>query len=117
MAREAHLEVDAGAYAILCLVHNAATATVTGLRDRLGVGKATVSRQVSTLEALGLVQRRAGEDDHRIVRLGLTPEGARRLSDARDRRDEQFRELLGQWPVQDLTSFADLLARCNELER
>lgn len=116
VAQEVHPDVDASGYAILHLVHSGQTSTVTGLAELLGVGKPTVSRQVTALEALGLLQRESAADDRRVVRLSLTDDGAARLTVVRRRRDAELRGLLSDWPVEDLSAFAGLLARFNELQ-
>jgi DNA-binding MarR family transcriptional regulator len=116
LARDIHPEVDAGAYAILHLVHSGQATTLTGLADQLGVGKPTLSRQISALEDLGFLERVTTPQDRRVAALALTAEGTRRMGDIRDARDERFRALLHEWPVEDLATFARLLGRFNALE-
>jgi len=115
LAREVHPGLEAGAYVLLHLIDSGTAVTVTGLADRLSVGKPTVSRQVSALVRLGLLVRQPAADDGRAVTLGLTAEGTARLGLARDRRQEQFRSMLGQWDRADVAALAGLLERFNEL--
>ncbi len=52
------------------------------LRKGLGVARSTVSRMVSSLQAIGLVERLPPLDDMRQVDVRLTTEGRRRVSRA-----------------------------------
>lgn len=114
-AREVHPGLDVSAYGLLFLIDTGEATTVTALSGRLGVGKPTVSRQVSALEKLGLVSRSGSEDDRRAVRLALTAEGGTRLGQARARRQEGFRTMLAQWDPADVAALGDLLHRFNQL--
>ena len=55
-------------------------ATVTELAGRMRLAQHTVTELASRAEAAGLVAREGSEDDGRVVRLRLTPEGERRLA-------------------------------------
>lgn len=114
VAREVHPGLEASAYGILHLVDTGTATTVTQLAERLGVGKPTVSRQVTALEALGLVERVA--DGSRTVQLQLTGDGRARFRSARRRRQQRFRRLLGSWPADDVAALGDLLTRFNDLD-
>lgn len=113
VAREVHPDLEAAAYGILHLVSSPDTTTVTDLATRLGIGKPTVSRQVSALERVGLLERRPSDVDRRSIELVLTPEGERRLGEARSHRQEQLRRLLDSWDVEDVAELARLLAKFN----
>jgi len=55
-------------------------ATVTELAGRLRLAQHTVTELADRAEAAGLVAREGSDDDGRVVRLRLTPEGERRLA-------------------------------------
>ena len=82
---------------------------------RLGLDKSTVSRQVSTLVALGLVTREADPADGRAQVLNTSPEGAARLSRIRDARRARWEADLADWPTEDVATLGELLARLNRL--
>ena len=113
VAREVHPDLEAAAYGILHLVGTTEAATVTEIAGRLGVGKPTVSRQVSALERVGLLERRPSSTDRRAVELALTEEGTRRLHAARSSRQQQLRQLLDTWDVPDVEELARLLGKFN----
>ena len=54
----------------------------SALRQELGVGRATISRMLGSLEDLGLVYRRVADDDRRQRIVRLTPEGLSSIGDA-----------------------------------
>lgn len=54
------------------------------LAEAFLVRRPTVSKMISTLEARGWVLRRRAEEDRRVVRVGLTPEGRAVIGRARE---------------------------------
>jgi DNA-binding MarR family transcriptional regulator len=54
------------------------------LREMLGVCRATISRMLRSLEALGLVERRRCDTDRRQLHVTLTPAGLDCLREATD---------------------------------
>lgn len=65
MAREVHPELEAAAYGLLVRLESAGRQRATDLAAYFGVGKATMSRQLRALEALGLVAREPDPADGR----------------------------------------------------
>lgn len=59
---------------------------------RMGITQATTTVLVQKLEALGMVQRRKGEEDRRQVWLSLTPGGHKALAIAPDGVHAQFHQ-------------------------
>ena len=79
LSRAVHPELDSGAYGLLSYLRDHGPARPSDLAGFVGVGKATISRQVKVLEDLGLIERRPDPADRRAHRLALTAEGTRRL--------------------------------------
>lgn len=77
------------------------------------IGKATVGRQLSALEDLGLIDRQPDPEDGRAQLLALTALGKQRLDATRATRRAALRERLSSWPESDLASLAELLRRFN----
>jgi DNA-binding MarR family transcriptional regulator len=71
----------------------------------------TVSRQVAALVRAGLLERRADPEDGRASILALTPKADDLVAAHEQRRAEHFAALLAGWSGDDLTRFAELLAR------
>lgn len=114
MSRLVHPRLEGVAYSMLAHIDEAGQVRMTDVGAHFGVGKATVSRQIRTLEDLGLVTRESDPLDGRVSLLSLTEEGARRYRRAHGARLVAFREMLGTWDPSDVTQFAVLLARFNE---
>jgi len=62
----------------------------------------TMTRIVASLEAQGLVRRRALTADARAVQIEATPRGTRVMQDGRRRRVERLTRALGQLPASEL---------------
>jgi DNA-binding MarR family transcriptional regulator len=80
LAAELHPDLDGAAYGLLALLQDAGPLRASDLVVRLGLDKSTVSRQISALVGLGLVDRAADPDDGRAQVLSPSAEGSARLS-------------------------------------
>ncbi len=83
----------------------------TDLAESFGVHKSTISRGLSQLEAIGLVQRTIDLKDRRSRRVHLTPDGRRRLTAVRQSRWDHFEEVVRTWDEADTATLATLLNR------
>ncbi|SDY46603.1 transcriptional regulator, MarR family [Geodermatophilus africanus] len=115
LSRELHPDLDGAAYGLLALLQDTGPLRASDLVARLGLDKSTVSRQVSTLVALGLVTREADPADGRAQVLRTSPEGAARLSRIRDARRARWEADLADWPAEDVDTLGELLARLNRI--
>ena len=115
LARELHPDLDGAAYGLLALLADAGPLRASDLVARLGLDKSTVSRQVSSLVALGLVDREADPADGRAQVLTPSPEGSARLAKIREARRARWEADLGGWPAEDVATLGELLARLNRL--
>jgi DNA-binding MarR family transcriptional regulator len=115
LSRELHPDLDGAAYGLLALLQDTGPLRASDLVARLGLDKSTVSRQVSTLVALGLVTREADPADGRAQVLSTSPEGAARLSRIREARRARWAADLADWPAEDVDTLGELLARLNRI--
>ncbi|MGY2129696.1 MarR family winged helix-turn-helix transcriptional regulator [Blastococcus sp. SYSU DS0617] len=115
LAGQLHPDLDGAAFGLLALLQDAGPLRASDLVARLGLDKSTVSRQVASLVALGLVDRSADPDDGRAQVLTPSAEGAARLAHIRTARRELWEADLGDWPAEDVATLAELLARLNRL--
>ena len=115
LSRELHPDLDGAAYGLLALLQDAGPLRASDLVARLGLDKSTVSRQISTLVALGLVTREADPADGRAQVLSTSPEGAARLARIRDARRVRWEADLAGWPAEDVDTLGELLARLNRI--
>lgn len=81
------------------------------IAERVHLDISTVSRQVSTLVAQGLVAKVADPSDGRAQMLTLTDEGRQMLIAIRARRNGWLAEVVTDWSDADLATFDSLLTR------
>jgi DNA-binding MarR family transcriptional regulator len=115
LAAELHPDLDGAAYGLLALLQDAGPQRASDLVSRLGLDKSTVSRQVTSLVALGLVDRSADPEDGRALVLTPSAEGSARLARIREARRARWEADLAGWPVEDVARLAELLGRFNRL--
>lgn len=114
VATTVHPDLDPAAYGLLVRLSEVGAERMTDLAGFLGVGKPTVSRQLSALVDMGMVERVVDPSDARAALVRLTAEGQTKFSRARAARREHFRGLLVGWPEEDVRELARLLGRLND---
>lgn len=114
IARRVHPELEASAYPLLAHIAQNPGTRGSDLAAHFGVGRATVSRQLSRLADLGLVERDTDPEDSRGQRITLTTDGAARFEQARSNRIDMFAGALAHWDRGDVQLLADLLHRYSE---
>jgi len=110
-ARRVHPELEASAYPLLAHIDSNPGIRGSDLATHFGVGRATVSRQLSRLVELGLVHREVDPEDTRGQRITLTRDGAARFARARGNRIQMFKHALSDWEDADVGQLAALLRR------
>jgi DNA-binding MarR family transcriptional regulator len=115
LSREVHPELDSAAYGLLVHLRDRGSMRPSDLAAYVGVGKATISRQLKALEDLKLVERQADPVDGRAHLVALTHNGQRRLEAVRSARRQRLNARLSNWPEDDIRTLARLLARLNDL--
>jgi DNA-binding MarR family transcriptional regulator len=70
--------------AALAVLQTAGPMRVGALAERAGISAPTTSRLVDCLEERGLIVRTSDPDDHRAIRVSLSPEGEAALSGVRE---------------------------------
>ncbi|WP_437047458.1 MarR family winged helix-turn-helix transcriptional regulator [Streptomyces sp. enrichment culture] len=113
MARQVHPDLEPAAYGILVRLDECGRQRATDLAGYIGVGKATISRQLRALEELGLVAREPDPADGRAWLVALTPEGHDRVSRVRQARRARYAGRLADWEPREVGELARLLHRLN----
>ncbi|MBW1597181.1 MarR family winged helix-turn-helix transcriptional regulator [Streptomyces sp. JJ38] len=116
MARAVHPDLEPSAYGIMLRLDEAGALRATELAGYFGVGKGTMSRQLSALEALGLLVRTPDPADGRAFLVDLTTEGRERFARVRQARRERYLRKLADWERSDIAELARLLHRLNTPE-
>jgi DNA-binding MarR family transcriptional regulator len=119
IAADVHPDLDVASYTVLVTISDLSHSRPGGVRasdvaDALRLHKSTMSRTLSMLERLGLVQRRTSDQDARARDLTLTPSGRASLDAAISARRQRVAEALTRWPVDDVAELARLLAKLND---
>jgi DNA-binding MarR family transcriptional regulator len=118
VAAEVHPDLDSAGYAVLIAVRDLAEqhggARGGEVSEVLGLHKSTTSRNLTTLEELGLVERVPDPDDARARQVRLTEDGRAALARSVSGRRERLRALLASWDAGDLAELARLLRRFND---
>lgn len=118
LARRVHPEMDAAGYALISQVELGTASGGAGVRasdvaQALGLDKSTVSRGLTQLESIGMIERVEDPDDGRARLLRMTAAGAAGFDAMRAQRQAEFRAILARWDTPDLAALADLLSRLN----
>ena len=117
-ARMVHPDLSPVAYSMLMALNDSGPRRASDLVDLFSIDKGAVSRQVSALLDLGLIERSPDPEDRRAAILAITEEGSRRLSTIAEMRRREVIDRLSGWSDEDLRGFVAVMARYNsELER
>ena len=105
----AGLSFERALFPLIVLIERLGPIGVVELGGRVGRDHTTVSRQVSRLEELGLVDRRTSPTDRRVREAVITPQG-KAATDAVDAaRARMATELFQQWQASDFDELVRLL--------
>lgn len=112
-AARLHPELSLVSYTILSHANDTGGCRATDLATHYLLDKSTISRQISSLERLGLLERSADPDDQRIQILYPSEHGQQMLHLAYEQRQGMISDRLADWPLEDLHRFASYLHRYN----
>ncbi|MFJ1651703.1 MarR family winged helix-turn-helix transcriptional regulator [Streptomyces sp. NPDC088337] len=115
MAREVHPHLEPAAYGLLVRLEECGRQRATELAGYIGVGKATMSRQLHALEQLGLVAREPDPADGRAWLVALTDDGRRRVGQVREARRARYVSQLAHWDRREVAELARLLHELNQV--
>ena len=111
LIREAGIPLDRALFPLLVGIGRFGPSGVVELADRVGRDYTTVSRQVSKLRSLGLVERRGSTTDRRVNEAVLTPKG-KAMTDRVDAARERIgRVVLDAWDARDIDELARLMRK------
>jgi DNA-binding MarR family transcriptional regulator len=113
LARQVHPGLDGAGYSLMVALDGDDVVRAADLVVRFGVDKSTISRQLTHLSSLGLVERVPDASDRRALVVRLTATGEERLHAVREARRGRIRGVLDDWPADDVRALGDLLGRLN----
>ena len=76
--------------------------------------KSAISKQVSLLKSIGLVESRASKEDRRVTLLSVTPDGKTRVAAVRELLVNRYEDKLNPLDINEMEQLRDLLHRFNE---
>ncbi|NUO34863.1 MAG: winged helix-turn-helix transcriptional regulator [Dermatophilaceae bacterium] len=107
--------VDVTAYPVLFVVAGAGTARISDIATTLHNDVSTVSRQVSTLVGLELLEKSADPNDGRASVVSLTERGIEALGRIKDSRAAWFQGLLSDWDGPETAAFVTRLRELGDV--
>jgi DNA-binding MarR family transcriptional regulator len=99
-----------GTFKLLTTIGRIGPTTSSALAHRLTADKGMISRQITDLESLGLIERTPDPDDGRSRLISLSPEGRNRLDAARRPYEQMLAASLAQWPTESIDQLTELLS-------
>jgi DNA-binding MarR family transcriptional regulator len=105
--------VDPSAYPVLFQLVEAPKRT-TELASCLHADTSTISRQVTSLVDLGLIERTADPEDRRATILVVTEAGRAALDAMRTARERMIARILADWSPGEIKELVTILARFND---
>jgi len=111
LLKEAGLSLDRALFPLLVGIERYGPIGVVDLANKAGRDYTTVSRQVTKLESLGLIERQPSEADRRVNEAVITAKG-QTLTDALDAaRMRLAAPILAKWSEEDFSTLVRLLRR------
>jgi DNA-binding MarR family transcriptional regulator len=109
-----HRDLDRASYLLARTLEASGPISLNDLACRLGLDATTVTRQVATMQAQGLVHRRAEPSDGRVSLIALAPKGQKKMRSEQRSRRARVEELMEGWPIRDQVDLGRLLGGLND---
>lgn len=113
LARQIDPEIEPASYSVLATLQHKGPQRMTFIARHLGIGKPTLSRQLTTLTSRGWVTKATDPADGRAQMVSLTEEGRRRLEEAQQDRAQRYLTMLQPWSEEEIDRLSGLLAKLN----
>jgi DNA-binding MarR family transcriptional regulator len=111
LVRAAGISLERSLFPLLIGVERVGPLALVDLAQRVGRDYTTVSRQVSKLEASGLVVREAHSVDRRVRKVRITPRG-KGMTDRLDAARQRIgRRIFESWEPQDVEALMRLMRK------
>lgn len=112
-AEEVHPDLRGPGMMLLHTILRQGPVTATGLTSILDMDKAMVSRQVSKLRSLGLVDAKEAESDRRVILLTASEAAHVAIESIQARTSADYRARFADWTPDELAQLQSLLHRFN----
>lgn len=115
LSNDVHPGLSLVAFTVLTQIEMAPGVCAADLALLFALDKSTVSRQIAHLERTGLIRREGEKPGRRGYPLVVTTTGRRHLEAAGSRLRDRLSERLVDWDQQDIETFAQLVAKFNQV--
>lgn len=112
-AEEVHPDLRGPGMILLQTILRKGPITATDLGSMLDIDKATVSRQISKLRSLDLVDAREAESDRRVILLTASKAAHEAIEAMQARISDDYLARFAEWSKEDLQQLESLLHRYN----
>lgn len=112
-AEDIHPELRGVGLFVLQIIHRKGPITATEIAHLLMLDKSVVSRQVTKLRQIDLVDAVASEEDRRVVLLTTTEQTRESLERVQALNADAYLDRFADWSDEDLAQLHDLLHRFN----
>ena len=109
-----HPDLQPASYLMLAYLGQHGPMRASAAAEMFHIDKGAISRQVTHLVELGLVERTQDPDDGRASLISATPSAVERLTAVAENRRQWLDERLGDWDAAELEEFTRILGRYNE---
>lgn len=113
-ASAVHPELQPASYMMLAYLADQGAMRASVLAETFNIDKGAISRQVSHLTALGLVERTRDPDDGRASLISASPAAVEQLKEVKEQRRRWIAERLDDWDPDELETFIKVLSRYNK---
>jgi DNA-binding MarR family transcriptional regulator len=111
LINEAGIALDRALFPLLVSIQRFGPIGIVELADRLGRNYTTVSRQVSKLEQLGLINRQESSLDRRVSQAVITRKGERMTDLVDAARDRIGRTIFASWEPEEFSELVKLMQK------
>jgi DNA-binding MarR family transcriptional regulator len=111
LLREAGVSLDRALFPLLIAIERKGPIGVVEVAELVGRDYTTVSRQITKLDGLGLVKRRASKTDSRVREAVITGRGKAVTGAIDAARERMATVLFAKWSKRDLQDLARLMRR------
>jgi DNA-binding MarR family transcriptional regulator len=111
---EPEVTVDRAGYVLLRTLERIGPASINTIAAAVGLDGSTVTRQVSAMKDLGLVQREINPGDRRSCIISPTAEGHELMRHMRRQRRSSLDLVTSDWTEDDRSALGRLLAKLND---
>ncbi|MDH5162469.1 MarR family transcriptional regulator [Heyndrickxia sp. FSL W8-0496] len=106
--------IDRALYLLLRKLDEDGPANSKSIAKTFHLDISTVSRQTTTLESLGFIQRFSDPNDKRVSLFQITDEGRQALLEDIEKRLDKYTNMLDTWSILECETFKELLTRMNQ---